>query len=445
MTRFGRTRLADPVAPHGPTDAEATLTLLEHLAFGTSVPRGIEEWNYPRLLAIFRAHRLGTWLANVPAWSAEQNRVRNQARASRVLLDVHNRAAVALIGELQTRLAARGAASLVIKGGGLIGTVYTDPGEREMRDVDLVLREADVPAAAEVFRDLGGRLVVNPVQDGWARHLWPTEYVFEVPSPSGSPHRIEVSPPINGVCSPYNMMLEHRFDSLLDTAQVLDDGRRIPADDLHLLIVILHACYHGYGPFVHWVDAARMDHGRDHDDDRLLDWAEDLGTAPPVRAALAFTRSTGSRWRLEPEHAGARPTRDPCLARLARLWQVEFHDRENLIHLEHHYQRIPSPPVPKRIALWIFLRGAQVESLADLTRSFRMVRNTIGQRSLRESIVRRFPWIPSALVRSVLHGMEITATATGTLFYVLYSLGTVVRRHRGRAGAQQGTRRRDIA
>jgi hypothetical protein len=107
----------------------------------------------PALVALARRHRVSPLLAALCAGDAggaaaalRRDRLRSAARTTSL---------AALAAPLLERLDAAGVPVLVLKGAVLGATVYRDPAERPMHDVDLLARRADVPAVLDAARALG--------------------------------------------------------------------------------------------------------------------------------------------------------------------------------------------------------------------------------------------------------------------------------------------------
>lgn len=60
-----------------------------------------------------------------------------------------------VVREVMAAFAARGIAAALLKGISFVGTIYPDPAQRPMHDIDLLVRVAQLPAAIEVVVALG--------------------------------------------------------------------------------------------------------------------------------------------------------------------------------------------------------------------------------------------------------------------------------------------------
>ncbi len=118
----------------------------------TSDPAGIAAW-----VAAFRAQSNGTFQLNLwvpdpaPVRDADTLRLRGIHRQSWAT----NKVLGLVLEGVVTALGARGIDVIVLKGAALGRQFYGDPGERPMNDVDLLVRDADVPQAFAVLHARG--------------------------------------------------------------------------------------------------------------------------------------------------------------------------------------------------------------------------------------------------------------------------------------------------
>ena len=123
----------------------------------------ISDWH--RLSPLLHSHLAGRDAVPAAVTTALQRAyLANSARA------MYIQATLQRVGEA---LAARGVEALLLKGAALIQAAYADPGEREMLDLDLLVRETQLPAAAAAIEPLGYRAQPGNDRSGTATQLAP--------------------------------------------------------------------------------------------------------------------------------------------------------------------------------------------------------------------------------------------------------------------------------
>jgi hypothetical protein len=156
-----------------------------------------------------------------------------------------------LLAELADAFARRSLPLLVLKGGALAFSVYAEPGLRAMRDLDLLVRESELAAAAEVLRTLGYQA---DDEAGWAD------------SRDHQHHQPALKRQVDG----YTMTLEvHRqlgiptpharksLDELAEEAVPLQVGG-VEARTLGPVDMLVHVHYHGFCTPLAWPDRLRL-------------------------------------------------------------------------------------------------------------------------------------------------------------------------------------------
>ena len=144
--------------------------------------------------------------------------------------------ALALTGELFQlceRLGVAGLAALPVKGPVLSQRAYGDPAVRQYGDLDLLIRQADIPRLTELLTDAGYEAWVP--REAIAAGKIPGEYVFQRRSPQV---RVEFHTERTSRYFPRPLAIEQIMER---QTCVLLDGRRLPAlsaeDDLLMLAV----------------------------------------------------------------------------------------------------------------------------------------------------------------------------------------------------------------
>lgn len=156
------------------------------------------------------------------------------------------------LDDVLARLHAIGVAPILLKGAALVRTVYDDAGTRPMADVDLLLREADVPAALRELAVLGyaadepfsyfgevvahkqGRLIAD-IDLHWNliglphyQKLIPPDWLWQTARPveAGEVHGLVLGPEAQILHLCAHMVVQHRSEEprllwLQDVAEVL--------------------------------------------------------------------------------------------------------------------------------------------------------------------------------------------------------------------------------
>ena len=165
----------------GSLDTSAEYDLLLDAILPARPPRarlhgwGAGEWG--RTLRIADWHRLSPVLHShlsgrdgVPAAVATALQRAYLANAARAM---YIQATLERVGEA---LAASGVEALLLKGAALIQSAYDDPGEREMLDLDLLVRDAQLPAATAALEPLGYRAQPSDDASAAVAQLAPREH-----------------------------------------------------------------------------------------------------------------------------------------------------------------------------------------------------------------------------------------------------------------------------
>jgi len=184
-----------------------------------------------------------------------------------------------LIRQLARGFGARGVEIALIKGSSLVGTIYPDPAERPMHDIDVLVRTDRLPEAIRCIKDMGFARV------GFSRKLsrWYHAIVFLRGDMMVELHRNIVQPYRTGI----------RIEELWERAQLdpLGSGaqRLDPVDDL--LICLVHMARHELAvPALNYVDVSRMWQRLDAGQRELLfDRARDYRIERAVNVVLEMT------------------------------------------------------------------------------------------------------------------------------------------------------------
>ena len=194
----------------------------------------------------------------------------------------------AIAVEVVAALDEAGIANLLVKGPAVARWLYDAPGERPYDDVDLLVREPDLPRAEQTVRGLGFRFV----HDDWHGRVW-----------IRGPVNLDLHRRLPGVQADPAIV----FSRLYRDAVPLELGRgsvRVPSEAARALHLGLHAAQHGPGltspredlrrglerlPEPVWADAAGL--------------AKELGVEPGFAAGLDLLpagRELNARLGLQP-------------------------------------------------------------------------------------------------------------------------------------------------
>jgi hypothetical protein len=252
-------------------------------------------------------------------------------------------------------LQAGGTAVIVLKGAALAETVYPSPAVRPMRDVDLLVRAADLARVEDTLRALGYRLTEGPHPKAWwrAQHY---HWTFRQPAAPPLDMPLEVHWHLDRPSRPFAIEIEGLWQRAVPTTIAGVDTRILAPED-QLLHLCLHTCRHAGGPLhegrmnlrlLSFCDlAAVIQH-----DASTMDWAQlarraqQWGVAPYVALPLQLARDLvgaavpeAALAALEAERVDARllgwvcdelledpGTAPPALARLRRWQRGGFRD-----------------------------------------------------------------------------------------------------------------------
>ncbi len=156
-----------------------------------------------------------------------------------------------LLAELVDAFARRGVPLLLLKGAALAYSVYAEPRLRAMRDLDLLVRVSDLPAAGDLLRALG--------------YAAEDEATWNEPGP----HWHHQEPRVRRVGSVEVTVEVHRQLGIRDTRarrtlEVLEDEATavaiggVQARTLGPLDMLVHVHYHGFATPLSWPDRLRL-------------------------------------------------------------------------------------------------------------------------------------------------------------------------------------------
>lgn len=204
-------------APHG--GGETGRELLEALE-----AHGLASWAYDTL------GRAGLREAFTPDFLL---RLKDVYRAT----TLRNRVLFASLEEIAAACARRGVALIPLKGAALARRIYGNPGLRPMQDLDLLVKPADVEAAAALLREAG--YVVPPHLDEGVARREHFHCVFERPS-------LGVKVELHWSLSEEASLAEPALARLWERSGAGEDGMRALDPATELVAVAAHAWKHGY-------------------------------------------------------------------------------------------------------------------------------------------------------------------------------------------------------
>ncbi|MBA3452742.1 MAG: nucleotidyltransferase family protein [Deltaproteobacteria bacterium] len=154
---------------------------------------------------------------------------------------------LALIRQLARAFGGHGVEIALIKGSSLVGTIYPDPAERPMHDIDVLVRTDRLPEAIRCIKDMGFARV------GFSRKLsrWYHAVVFMRGDMMVELHR--------NIVQPYrtNIQIEDMWGRSMLDPQGSGAQRLDPVDDL--LICMVHMARHELAvPALNYVDVSRL-------------------------------------------------------------------------------------------------------------------------------------------------------------------------------------------
>ncbi|MHB8836225.1 MAG: nucleotidyltransferase domain-containing protein [Candidatus Methylomirabilia bacterium] len=150
---------------------------------------------------------------------------------------LRNRVLFASLEQIGAACARRGVALIPLKGAALARRLYGNPGLRPMQDLDLLVKPADVEAAAAVLREAG--YVVPPHLDEAAARREHFHCVFERPA-----RGIKVE--LHWSLSEEASLAEPALARLWERSAAGEDGMRALDPATELVAVAAHAWKHGY-------------------------------------------------------------------------------------------------------------------------------------------------------------------------------------------------------
>lgn len=236
---------------------------------------------------------MGPKLAALPAWGAN---ARLQLVAFALASQARWRALDRAAAEVAAALAEAGLAGLWFKGYALARDVYASPEERPFNDLDVLVPETDVPAAARALEAAGFRgrqpFGVGPVERSFVR--------------AGRPV-VDVDLHWKFV-GPESLIREMRVDPapIFARARTVSPGMRLPTVEDALILAATNLASHAFGPLGQYLDVARLA-ARQPDWDVVSERATETRTRTALGAALAIAVDLFSApipssilWRLRP-------------------------------------------------------------------------------------------------------------------------------------------------
>lgn len=205
-----------------------------------------------QLLGALEAHGLAPWAHDTIGRSglretfapAFLQRLREVYRAT----TLRNRALFAALEQIAAAFSGRGVALIPLKGAALAHRVYGNPGLRPMQDLDLLVRPADVAAAAAALRE-SGYAVPDHVDEGAARR----EHFHCVFERSSDNAKVELHWSLGEEAA----LAAPALERIWERSEAGEGGMRSLDPATELVAVAAHAWKHGYlNPAL--VDDARL-------------------------------------------------------------------------------------------------------------------------------------------------------------------------------------------
>ncbi len=236
------------------------------------------------LAEIAAAHRLaahlsaliGPRLSALPPWAAEARlRLEAVALAGAARWRAHDRAAADAAAEF----AKAGLEGLWFKGYALARDAYPSPEDRPFNDLDVLVCEADVPAAARALEAAG--FVAGPEQE-----IGPLERSFIRERPGEAAVDIDLHWKFIG---PESLVREMRVDPapILARARLVRPGMRFPALEDAFILAAANLAVHAFGPLGQYLDISRLA-ARGPDWDLVAKRATETRTRAALGASLAI-------------------------------------------------------------------------------------------------------------------------------------------------------------
>ncbi|MEM9252781.1 MAG: nucleotidyltransferase family protein [Planctomycetota bacterium] len=138
--------------------------------------------------------------------------------------------------------AQRGVEVMALKGAALLATVYRRPDERPMRDIDVLVRPADLPVAVEVLGEMGG----EPLEP-WVTPDFCPRYYNELEYRVGDLEPVLIEPHVRPF-RPLRLQSTVPDEAWWDASVPMRVGRaelRRPSDEHMLLHLLAHVAMHG--------------------------------------------------------------------------------------------------------------------------------------------------------------------------------------------------------
>ncbi len=194
--------------------------------------------------------------------------------------------------ELARRFRQAGIAWLPFKGATLALRYYAQAGQRHVNDMDVWVRETDLPGADKVLRGLGyvrvdGELHADLAARGARHAAYLGLYYHEAQYCSPVHGRLELHWRLTD--NPHQLRISP--EAMLARGATLEvGGERLPvmADDDLLLYLCEHGSRHGWGRLKWLVDLPRIIDSRTWDWSALFERARQSGAWPALRLALAL-------------------------------------------------------------------------------------------------------------------------------------------------------------
>jgi hypothetical protein len=190
-----------------------------------------------------------------------------------------------LLERIAARFGEAGVPLMVLKGAALHLTLYEQPDDRAMADLDLMIRPEDVDRAFHLLEGLGGLRGEPLVRDDFfPRFHYEIEYTLGKIYPVKIDLHVRPFRPLR-----YSQIVP--VDALWGRAQTVSIGRAnilVPAADDMLMHLVVHASVHGFADGKWLTDIKRWGevHGGDIDWDRFLTTVRQWRLALPVRKAF---------------------------------------------------------------------------------------------------------------------------------------------------------------
>ncbi|MEM6332780.1 MAG: nucleotidyltransferase family protein [Planctomycetota bacterium] len=209
----------------------------------------------------------------------------DETSVSRTAIAMRNACMMRLLERVALRCAERGVEVMALKGAVLLATVYRDPGDRPMRDIDVLVRPNDLPVVLEVLDELGGK----PLEP-WVTPDFCPKFYNEMEYAVGELEPVLIEPHVRPF-RPLRLQCLMPDDAWWRTSVPMRVGRAIvrrPSDEHVLLHLAAHVAMHG-GCGARWrEDLTRWldDTAEGFDWDLAVRDARDWRLTPAVRRGL---------------------------------------------------------------------------------------------------------------------------------------------------------------